>query len=152
MRVVLDPAAIREPVWPAGVRVRGFRPADAEPLHALLVHGYRHGGGSVSQFEAWLPQMTGDEEFDPALWFLAEADGALAGAALCWTSVFVKDLVVHESWRRQGLGEALLRHAFRAFALRGAEAVELKVEATNLAAIALYERVGMRVVERLASG
>jgi GNAT superfamily N-acetyltransferase len=48
-----------------------------------------------------------------------------------------------------GVGEALMRHAFRAFAGRGAEAVDLKVQASNAGAAALYERVGMRVVERL---
>ena len=73
----------------------------------------------------------------------------LVGTVLCWTSAFVKDLVVRESRRRRGLGEALLRHVFEAFATRGAPAVELKVESTNLSAVALYERLGMRVVERL---
>ena len=44
--------------------------------------------------------MTSDAEFDRELWFLAEPEGgSLAGAALCWTSAFLKDLVVHESWR-----------------------------------------------------
>jgi ribosomal protein S18 acetylase RimI-like enzyme len=93
--------------------------------------------------------MAADEEFDPELWFLAQSGPMLAGAVLCWTSAFVKDVVVHESWRRRGVGEALMRHAFRAFAARGAEAVDLKVQASNAGAAALYERVGMRVVERL---
>jgi ribosomal protein S18 acetylase RimI-like enzyme len=71
------------------------------------------------------------------------------GAVLCWTSAFAKDLVVHESWRRRGLGEALLLHAFNALATRGATAVELKVEAANRSAVRLYERLGMQVVARL---
>ena len=149
MRVELDSAPLDEPIWPDGVRVRTFTPADAAALHALLAQGYRNGGGSVEAFDTWLPQMTTDEEFDPSLWFLAESGPTLAGAVLCWTSAFVKDVVVHESWRRRGVGEALMRHAFRAFAARGAEAVDLKVQASNAGAAALYERVGMRVVERL---
>jgi ribosomal protein S18 acetylase RimI-like enzyme len=161
MRVELDRSLVSEPTWPDGIELRSFTDDYAGALHALLVHGYRHGGGSVAPFDAWLPQMTGDEEFDPDLWFLAESDpaeqdvelvsgeAALAGAALCWTSAFVKDLVVHEAWRRRGLGEALLRHVFWTFAVRGAAAVELKVEAANAGAIRLYERAGMRVVERL---
>ena len=44
----------------------------------------------------------------------------LAAAAICWTSGFVKDIVVHETWRRHGLGEALLRLVFRTFERRGA--------------------------------
>ena len=61
----------------------------------------------------------------------------------------MKDLVVHETWRRRGLGEALLLHVFATFRARGAEAVELKVQSDNTGAVRLYERAGMRVVERL---
>jgi len=150
MRVELDPGFLQDSAWPPQIRVRAFRTEDAEPLHYLLEHGYRRGGGSVEPFEAWLPAVTGDEEFDPALCFLADSDDGLAGAALCWTSAFVKDIVVHESWRGRGLGEALLRHVFATFAARGAPAVELKVESTNSNAVRLYERVGMRLIERLA--
>jgi ribosomal protein S18 acetylase RimI-like enzyme len=149
MRVELDPTAVREPVWPGQVRVRTFAPGDAVAVHSLLAHGYRGGGGSVSPFEAWLRGMTADEEFDSECWFLAESRTMLVGVALCWSSAFVKDLVVRESWRRRGLGEALLRHVFTVFATRGASAVELKVESSNVTAVALYERVGMRLVERL---
>jgi ribosomal protein S18 acetylase RimI-like enzyme len=149
MRVELDRARLRHPAWPEGVRVRSFTPNDAKSLHALLVHGYRHGGGSVATFDEWLVQMTTDEEFDSTLWFLAGAHGTLVGAVLCWTSAFVKDLVVHESWRRRGLGEALLLHVFETFAMLGAEAVELKVEAANTGAVDLYRRLGMRVVAQL---
>jgi ribosomal protein S18 acetylase RimI-like enzyme len=149
MRVEL-PGPGGEPSWPEGIALRTFAPGDARALHALLVHGYRRGGGVVASFDEWLPSMTGDEEFDPELWFLAAAGGELAGAALCWTSAFVKDVVVHESWRRRGLGEALLRHVVAVFAARGAPAVELKVDAENAAAIALYERLGFGVVERIA--
>jgi ribosomal protein S18 acetylase RimI-like enzyme len=130
--------------------VRTFRDDDASALHALLVHGYRHGGGSVAPFAAWLPALTGDAEFDPELVVLAEAGDGLAAASICWTSAFVKDLVVHEDWRRRGLGEALLRRVFRTFQERGARHVDLKVEVDNAGAIRLYERVGMHAVGRPA--
>lgn len=149
MRVELSPARLGEPIWPAGIRPRLFEPRDAQSLHSLLEHGYRRGGGSVAAFETWFPQMTTDEEFDPQLWFLAESQRMLVGAVLCWTSAFVKDVVVHESWRRRGLAEALLLSAFNALATRGATAVELKVEAANQNAIRVYERLGMQVVEQL---
>ena len=149
MRVELSAAELREPTWPDGVRVRSFEPGDAQALHSLLEHGYRRGGGSVAAFETWLVAMTTDEEFDPQLWFIAESEGMLVGAVLCWTSAFVKDVVVHESWRRRGLAEALLLRAFNALAARGATSVELKVEAENENAVRLYERLGMQVVERL---
>jgi len=149
MRIELAATPRHDPVWPDSVRVRTFRTGDATALHSLLVHCYRRGGGSVAPFEKWLPDMTTDEEFDPELWFLAESDGVLIGAVLCWTSAFVKDIVVHESWRGRGVGEALLLHALGTFARRGATAVELKVESTNAPALRLYKRLGMRIVERL---
>ena len=139
------------PAWPEGSGVRSFRPEDAPAVHALLSHAYRGGGGSVDPFESWLPAMTSDAEFDPELWFLAEAeDGSLAGAALCWTSAFLKDLAVHEAWRGRGLGAALIHHVLGEFRGRGAPAVELKVASDNPSgAQRLYERLGFVVVERL---
>jgi ribosomal protein S18 acetylase RimI-like enzyme len=152
MRLDLDGAELAAPTWPAGVGLRTFRPEDAAAVHALFEHGYRRGGGSVAPFATWLEATTTDDEFESSLFFLAESGGELTGAALCWTSAFVKDLVVHETWRRRGLGEALLRHVFATFAARGSPAVDLKVQSDNDAAVRLYERLGMRVVERLAAG
>ena len=149
MRISL-PSEIPRPEWPEGSHVRGFHASDAERLHALLVHGYRRGGGSVDSFDTWLPALTGDSEFEPELCFLVEVGDDLAAAAICWSSAFVKDLVVRENWRRRGFGESLLRIAFRTFQARGASHVELKVQAENAAAIRLYERVGMRTVERIS--
>jgi ribosomal protein S18 acetylase RimI-like enzyme len=140
---------IPQPAWPEGSSVRGFHESDGQRLHALLEHGYANGGGSVAAYDIWLPALTGDAEFDAALCFLVEVGDDLAAAAICWTSGFVKDIVVAETWRRHGLGEALLRHAFRVFDRRRVQCVDLKVHADNAPAIRLYERVGMRTVERL---
>lgn len=138
----------RSQLWPVGIDLRTYRESDARPLHDLLVRGYQHGGGGVARFDHWFRQTTGDPEWDPELCFLATSGGALAGVALCWTSAFVKDVVVDERWRRRGLGEALLRQVFETFASLGATAVELKVHATNAEAVRLYTRVGMLVIER----
>lgn len=141
---------IPQPDWPEGSHVRGFHLSDGPRVHALLEHGYRNGGGSVEAFDVWLPALTGDSEFDPSLCFLVDAGDVLAAAAICWTSAFVKDIVVHETWRGHGLGVALLRLTFRTFQARGAAGVELKVHSENAPAIRLYERVGMRTVERIS--
>jgi ribosomal protein S18 acetylase RimI-like enzyme len=143
---------IPPPTWPEGAGVRGFHPSDGPRLHTLLEHGYRNGGGGVDAYDVWLPAITGDSEFDPETCFLVEVGDDLAAASICWTSGFVKDIVVHETWRRHGLGEALLRLAFRTFQARGAAGVELKVQGQNTPAIRLYERVGMRTIERINEG
>ena len=62
---------------------------------------------------------------------LVFSERRLAGAALCWTSAFLKDLAVRPDMRRLGIGENLLRQVFRHFRVRGAAAVDLKVETGN---------------------
>jgi mycothiol synthase len=58
-------------------------------------------------------------------------------------------LGVRRAWRRQGLGLALLRHAFLAFRARGMTRAALDVDAANLTgAVRLYERAGMHVAKR----
>ncbi|HEY6899900.1 MAG TPA: N-acetyltransferase, partial [Puia sp.] len=80
------------------------------------------------------------------LCFLAWDPHGLVGVAQCWTSAFIKDLVVHPRRRKEGLAEALLLHAFSVFKQKGATAVDLKVEATNAPAIGLYKKVGFNKI------
>ncbi|RWF32146.1 MAG: GNAT family N-acetyltransferase [Mesorhizobium sp.] len=135
------------PHWPEGFVMRGFEPADARPLHALLTEVFDD--GTDGPFDEWWPRISGDAEFDPALCFLViDARGLLAGAALCWATAFVKDLAVHRQARGRGIGEALMRHAFIAFRERGAAHVDLKANTVeNAAALRLYERLGMVPVD-----
>jgi ribosomal protein S18 acetylase RimI-like enzyme len=138
-------------VWPSGVCLAAFTPADATEVHALLTEAYAGGGGTVGEFAAWWDDLRGDSEFDPDLCFLArDGAGAIVGVAQCWTSGFVKDLAVRPVWRRRGVAAALLAHAFAVFRARDADAVELKVQADNRSAIRLYRRARMEVVETIA--
>ena len=133
------------PAWPAGIAPVPFASEHALAAHALLVAAYAQGGGSVPErFVPWWDAVSSDEEFDPALCFVAMAeDGAMAGFALCWTSSFIKDIAVASAHRRKGVGEALLLSAFRALKARGHQEVRLKVEAGNPSgAQRLYERLG----------
>lgn len=140
-------APVPSPDWPEGAQLLTFAPEYAASVHALLAAAYANGGGSVPPFSVWWTALSHDTEFDAALCFVAQDEtGRMIGVAQCWSSAFVKDLAIHPDWRRRGLGRALLLHAFHVFRERGAGAVDLKVEAGNAAAMALYERVGMQVV------
>ncbi|WP_421916757.1 GNAT family N-acetyltransferase [Mesorhizobium sp.] len=145
LRKILDDTLIA-PRWPDGFLMRTFEHTDAQALHALLTEVFEE--GKDAPFDAWWPGLSGDAEFDPELCFLViDGKGLLAGAALCWTSAFVKDLVVHPEARGRGIGEALMRQAFAAFAARGAGHVDLKTNTLdNAAAVRLYERLGMKPV------
>jgi ribosomal protein S18 acetylase RimI-like enzyme len=139
--------AIADPAWPAGFSTRAFTAEDAPAVHRLMALGYARGGG-VGAFDQWWPGVRDDYEFAAELCFLAiDASGDIVGVAQCWTSAFVKDLVVHPDVRRRGIADALLLTAFQAFRRRGARHVDLKVQSDNPSgAVRLYRRLGMRDV------
>jgi ribosomal protein S18 acetylase RimI-like enzyme len=137
---------LEPPRWPDDVAVRTFRPEDAAAVKELLDLAYaEERDHRPLSFEDWQTFMLGDPDFDPACWFLAEAEGELAAAILNWNDGYVKDLVVHPERRRRGLGEGLMRHTFREFRRRGFDRVTLKTDSVNpTEAWRLYERLGMR--------
>ncbi len=161
LRKILDDT-LAAPHWPGGFVMRPLEQRDAlETEHDVVpnpLHTFRHDAlalhalledvfddGADGPLDEWWPRIAADAEFDPALCFLViDRKGLLAGAALCWTSGFVKDLAVHPQSRRRGLGEALMRHVFLTFRERGAVHVDLKTNTVkNTAAFRLYERLGM---------
>jgi ribosomal protein S18 acetylase RimI-like enzyme len=146
---------VPEPLWPAGIRLVPFESdRQAQKIHALLVEAYSRGGGYVEPFGVWWPSLRGDSEYDPALCFVAANErNEIVGVAQCWTSASVKDLAVAPAMRRNGLGSALLCHAFQVFRDRGAPYVELKVDAANPSgALRLYRSLGFEEVESYRLG
>ena len=141
-----------DPSWPAGIRLRPFVvERDAPAVHACLVEAFAGSDERVAPYAEWLPWVTEDPSYDPALVLVAESDGDVAGVAQCWTEGFVKDLAVRPAFRGHGLGEALMRAVFTEFARRGVREVRLKVDASNpTGAVRLYRRVGMRELRRHA--
>ena len=105
----------------------------------------------ASWFRNWLENS--EQVADPSLWYLAMDGDQAVGLALC--GVYdnedrqlghVNSLGVLRSHRRQGIGQALLRHAFSEYYRRGYKGVTLGVDAENLTgALRLYKKVGMSV-------
>lgn len=140
--------AVARPICPAGYRVRTFAAGDAPAVHRLLELGYAEGGGHVGTFEDWWPSLRDDDEFAPDLCFVAVGERQdIAGVAQCWTSAFIKDLVVHPLARRRGIATTLLTTVFLEFQRRGAKHVDLKVQVDNpTVAVRLYKQLGMQDV------
>jgi ribosomal protein S18 acetylase RimI-like enzyme len=141
--------SISGPVWPVGTRPTQFDAnAHRKPAHNLLVEAYKLGGGYVGSFDHWWSALRNDPEYDPSVFFLAlDEQDHVIGLAQCWTSAFLKDLAVSDAWRRIGVGEALMLHAFIVFKERGAEHLTLKVENNNQSgAERIYRRLGMKPV------
>lgn len=129
--------------WPTGVTRVRLVAANARAVHEALQTAYRNGYGSVEDdWLEWWELVVSDTEFSRDLTFVAKADGEVVGLCLCWTSSFVKDLVVVPRWQGRGVGTALLSEAMAALRDRGASEVRLKVVSANAGARRLYERCG----------
>ncbi|UZE30098.1 GNAT family N-acetyltransferase [Pseudomonas asplenii] len=135
------------PQWPADIRLEALHPEQMEAVHALLIQAHDD-DLEIEDFSNWRERFTCDAEFDPSLCLLAMDEQGLVGVAQCWTSAYIKDLVVHPRRRGEGLGQALLRHTFQVFASRGEAFVDLKVMEDNLPARCLYDAAGMRFIQR----
>ncbi len=125
----------------------------SEAVHAIVEAAFADDPGENTEpFEQWAAEHATGPAYDPTLWLLARDGGvpvgALTGSAgddVGW----VDYLAVLGSHRGRGIGSALLRRAFATFADRGLPRVRLNVDAENVTgATAVYERVGMRVVNR----
>ncbi|QRN83239.1 GNAT family N-acetyltransferase [Chloroflexota bacterium] len=105
------------------------------------------------QMEQWQHHIEQSKDFDPSVWFLVKDGDEIAGVCRCSNKTtedpdmaWVNQLCVLRSWRRRGLGMAMLQHAFGEFYRRGKQRVGLAVDATSLTnATRLYEKAGMHV-------
>jgi len=157
--------SFEEPVVPAalpeGIAIRTFHPG-ADDIELVTVHREAfadHYGILRQPFETDLEewhQLMQDNDFDASLWFLAidVVDGVVVGFCICKAVAprdpergGISDLGVRPTWRRRGIGQALLLHAFTELHRRGIEGGVLTVDSKNKSgAPALYERVGMHPV------
>ena len=150
MEIKLE-VAPRTPAWPAGIELRPF--VLEEHNHALFEADEEafsdHFGHTPDTFEHWQHHMSGREDFDPSLWFIAWDGDEIAGYSLCRYRMgigWVATLGVRRAWRKRGLGEALLLHSFSEFYQRGMKTIGLVVDAENpTGATRLYKKAGMHV-------
>jgi mycothiol synthase len=150
MRIQFDAPPVA-PQFPAGVEIRPF--VEAEQLYlvyeALEEAFADHWGHLKPTFEHWKEQRLLPERYQPDLWFVAWEGDQIAGVSICRYRSgigWVWSLGVRRSWRKKGLGMALLLHSFGEFYRRGEKVVGLQVDASNpTGATRLYERAGMQI-------
>jgi mycothiol synthase len=150
MQIDLDgPAAAAAP---PGIDI-GMSDVDKDLLaiHAILESAFKDDPGDHPEpFERWAEEHLTSPGYDPTLWFLARGEGVPVGVLIASPGEhvgWVDWLAVLGSHRGRGIGSALLRHSFAAFASRGVARIRLNVDAENVTgATAVYERVGMRTV------
>jgi mycothiol synthase len=147
----------RVPEPPAGTTIRDYLPGeDDAALHAMHQEAFaEHWEFTPSPIDEWLKWRHTRSDYHPAFWQIAEENGEIAGAALCFGEDhigWVLDLAVRPASRRAGLGLVLLQSGFVALWRHGHTRVGLEVDSENeTGATRLYERAGMKVTRRYAT-
>jgi mycothiol synthase len=142
------------------ITVRGFRLEEARQLYEAHVEAFAdHWGQGTETYEDFRHHQFDAPEFDPGLWFVAWDGTELAGYVGAQEKSredpsrgYIGLLGVRRPYRRKGLGEALLLHAFGALHARGLRGADLHVDTDSLTgATGLYAKVGMGAHPRFAT-
>jgi mycothiol synthase len=140
------------PRWPEGVSLRTAVPDQDDPaIHQLVETAFARPDRTPTTLDEWQGLMKRADLYDPDLWFLALSKNEIVGICLSYAypdTGWVRQLAVTETWRRKGIGAALLRHAFALFQERGYDRAGLAVDAENENALLFYQRLGLRPVRR----
>ena len=151
------------PVWPEGISLRPYNPdRDARAVYEADEEVFQDHFGFIKEdpeegFEKFMHHMTGDDSYDPSLWFLAvDEKDEIVAICLCRRygaedrdAGYVSSLGVKRPWRRQGIAQALLLEAFSEYYKRGKTKVDLGVDAKSLTgATDLYRKAGMFVLRQ----
>ncbi|MEV6597361.1 GNAT family N-acetyltransferase [Actinoplanes sp. NPDC051346] len=146
MTMSLDGVSPEAPRPPAGVTIRPVRADELRRFHATIAEAFRDSDHPSLGYEEWSSQA-GDASDD---WFVAFVDDEWAGVLQSSDSSaeegegWVRSLAVLRAYRRRGVGEALLRRAFAAYAAQGRTRAGLGVDLANpTRAARLYRAVGM---------
>lgn len=158
LRRSLSPPEIAEPQWPAGVTVRTFTPGqDDAAWLAVNAAAFAHHPeqGAVTQRD--LDDRKAEPWFDPKGFFLAEREGSDGSAELLgfhWTKVHAEEQLgevyvvgIRPEAQGGGLGKALTAIGLRHLAAEGLPTAMLYVDADNIAALTVYERLGFSTYE-----
>ncbi|MFE1801994.1 MULTISPECIES: mycothiol synthase [unclassified Streptomyces] len=153
MRRPLTGLDLPEPTFPDGVRVRTFVPGEDDTAWlAANAAAFAHHPEQGSLGQRDLDARKAEPWFDPAGFFLAFRGDELVG--FHWTKVHEAEglgevyvVGVRPDAQGGGLGKALTAVGLRHLAGAGVPDAMLYVDADNLAAVAVYERLGFVVHE-----
>jgi mycothiol synthase len=155
MEIALD-GAVDGDSEPPGIDIRAVESReDVATVHGVLDAAFANDWGYHPEpFDRWVEGYSSRPTFDPRLWLLARDARTPVGALTADVHDergWINELGVLASHRGRGIGAALLRRSFAGIKRRGVRHATLNVDAENpTGATVLYERVGLRVVNRWA--
>jgi mycothiol synthase len=135
---------------PPGIAIRPYRPEHAEAAYRVIEDAFNEWPGrQPTTFEGWSAYVLGHAAFAPDLSRLAFDGDELVGVALCddyegQDEGWVPQVATKATHRHRGIARALLQSVFAAFHATGRRRVGLNTD-SRTGALALYERMGMRV-------
>jgi ribosomal protein S18 acetylase RimI-like enzyme len=94
-------------------------------------------------------------QVQPELFFVAEAEGEVAGTVMAGYDGhrgWLYAVAVSPRLRRRGVGSLLVGRALEALAALGCTKVNLQVRSSNAGVVAFYEKLGFAVEERVSMG
>lgn len=140
-----------EPVWPEGITIRDFDPADAQAIHRLIYvdAGWAEVPGHPDRdFEEW-QRIFLTEHTLPEQQVIACREQRIVGIAMgrTWNdgTGWISQLATAKDERGRGLGRALLLEALRRRVADGASSLGLSVQAANREALTLYLDAGLQI-------
>lgn len=155
------------PDFPPGIAIKPYRHEEDLPLFVDVFrnsfsdhYGYVEEPfeNDLAEFRHW---FNNDKRIEPGLVLLAvdERTGLAAGCLVAMKESprhpgigYVDIVGVRRGYRRRGLAQAMLYHSFATYWDRGITTVGLEVDGKSLTnAVALYEKVGMRVHQSFIS-
>lgn len=149
------------PLLPPGMRWETYSPQSHAAFLSTISASYRDSLDcpALAGLRDMEDVVTGHKvagQFDPHYWFLLRRDEQPAGVLLLNRMIGADGaeltyLGVPPEFRRQGLGQLLVRQALAAAAAMGAQTLNLAVDSANTPALHLYHRHGFRhLTSRLA--
>lgn len=157
MALDLGDEHLAPPLPPPGVSIRALeldRTTEADLAYTTVEVSFRDHWDAVDEGpERFWERCRHGSAFDPTQWWVAEVDGEPAGVIsgdnrrVHLNHGWVGLLGVLPAFRRRGVGQALLRHAFADHRTRGRTRTLLSVDSqSQTGATRLYESVGMAAV------
>ena len=127
------------------LRVRPFSPQDLPPVSAIVRDALRENYPTSLYLDIhrwWRDGFLVAEEGSSVVGFLAAVVSAPQLARVLM-------LAVYGTWRRRGIGSALMDAFLKECAMRGIHGVELEVRKSNDSAIRFYTRYGFEITNLL---